>query len=152
MTTTTTVVHHLVDKRFVGITPDTQRVQIDGEAAFKTGMNPMQLLLNALAGCAAFDVVEMVRKRRLAIRGYRVEATGERAEAIPRIYTGIHLRHVLDVPGLEDAMARRFVELAVTKYCSVAASLACPVTFEVVLEHEASADEPPEAVATGEPI
>jgi putative redox protein len=139
--TTTTVVHHLVGKRFVGVTPDTQRVMIDGEDAHKSGMSPMQLVLNALAACSAFDVVEMIRKRRLEIRGYRVEATAQRSESIPRVFTSVHTRHVLDVPGLDDAMARRFVELAVTKYCSVASSLKAPTTFEVVLEHQATSSE-----------
>jgi hypothetical protein len=31
MATTETVLHHLVDKRFVGVTPDGMRVMIDGE-------------------------------------------------------------------------------------------------------------------------
>ena len=136
---TTTTLHHLVDKRFVGITPDDMRVIIDGEAAHKTGMNPMQLVLNALAGCAAFDVVEMIAKRRLEVRHYRVEMSGERRDTVPRSFVRIHSRHVLDVPGLDRAMAERFVELATTKYCSVANSLTAEQTFEVVLEGAATA-------------
>jgi putative redox protein len=130
---TTTTLHHLVGKRFVGITPDEMRVVIDGEAEHKAGMGPMQLVLNALAGCAAFDVVEMISKRRLEVRSYRVEASGERRDTPPRSFVRVHTRHVLDVPGLERAMAERFVELAVTKYCSVASSLTAEHTFEVVL-------------------
>jgi len=53
-----TTVHHVADKRFVGVTPDGQQVMIDGEEYAKTGMNPMELLLNAVGACAAFDVVE----------------------------------------------------------------------------------------------
>jgi putative redox protein len=142
---TTTTLHHLVGKRFVGITPDDMRVIIDGEAAHKTGMNPMQLVLNALAGCAAFDVVEMIAKRRLAVRHYRVEMSGERRDTAPRSFVRIHSRHVLDVPGLDQAMAERFVELATTKYCSVAGSLTAEQTFEVVLEGDPTATEGGEA-------
>jgi putative redox protein len=139
-TATVTTLHHLVDKRFVGITPDEMRVVIDGESAHKSGMNPMQLVLNALAACAAFDVVEMIAKRRLAVRSYRIEATGDRRETAPRSFVRIHMRHVLDVPGLDQAMAERFVDLAVTKYCSVASSLTAETTFEVVLEAGDDAD------------
>jgi putative redox protein len=132
-----TTVHHLVDKRFVGITPDQQRVMIDAEATAKTGMNPMDLLLNAVGACAAIDIVEMLRKRRLTVRGYRIELTGERAGGTPAYYTRIHARHVFDVPGLDEKTAQRFVELGMTKYCSVAASLRAELSFEVALEASA---------------
>ena len=59
--TKTTTVHHLVDKRFVGVTPEGQRVMIDGENEAQTGMRPMELLLNAVGACAAYDIVEMLK-------------------------------------------------------------------------------------------
>ena len=136
MATTATVLHHLTDKRFVGVTPDGMRVMIDGERDHKIGMGPMQLVLNAVAGCAAYDVIEMLRKRKLGVRGYRVEATGERADGTPSPFTRVHTRHVFDVPGLDQRTAERFVELAVAKYCSVASSLHAEMTFEAVLEHD----------------
>lgn len=140
-TTKTATVHHLVDKRFVGIHPDGIRVPIDGMEHARTGMAPMDLVLNAVGACAAFDVVEMIRKRKLELRGYRVELTGERAESIPRVYESIHAVHVFDAPGLDRKMAERFVDLATHKYCSVASSLKAEVTFEVVLEHEDAAEQ-----------
>jgi putative redox protein len=132
----TTTVHHILDKRFVGITPNGHRVMIDAEPEHPTGMRPMQLLLNALGACSAFDIVEMLRKRRLTVHGYRVELEGERSEGIPSAYTSIHAKHVIDAPGLDQKNADRFVELATTKYCSVVASLKVEVSFEAVLEHE----------------
>jgi len=137
--TMTTAVHHLVGKRFVGITPDGQRVMIDGEKTAQTGMRPMQLLLNALGSCAAYDIVEMLAKRRLEIRSYRVELTGHRPDETPSPYSKVVARHVLDVPGLDQRTAERFVGLGMTKYCSVAASLDpdIDIDYEVVLEHEA---------------
>jgi len=152
MAITETVLHHLVDKRFVGVTPDGMRVMIDGERDHKTGMGPMQLVLNAVAGCVAYDVVEMLRKRRLLIRGYRVESVGERREGTPSPFVKVHTRHVFDVPGLDRRTAERFVELALEKYCSVASSLHAEQSFEVVLE--ASDEAPAGAVSgpLGEPV
>lgn len=141
-----TVLHHLVDKRFVGVTPDGMRVMIDGERDHKTGMGPMQLVLNAVAGCAAYDVVEMLRKRKLLIRGYRVESVGERRDGTPSPFVTVHTRHVFDVPGLDQRTAERFVELALDKYCSVASSLHAEQTFEVVLE---ASDEAPAGAVSG---
>lgn len=134
MATKTTTVYHLVDKRFVGITPEGQRVMIDGETHAQTGMRPMELLLNALGACAAYDIVEMLKKRRLEVRGYHIELTGERPEATPAPYTHIHAKHVFDVPGLDAKTATRFVDLGMNKYCSVAASLNATISFEVCLQ------------------
>ena len=61
----TITIYHLTKKRFVGVAPDGQRLMIDGEMVAKTGMNPMEVLLSALGTCSAFDVVEMLQKRRL---------------------------------------------------------------------------------------
>lgn len=132
----TTTVHHLVGKRFVGIHPEGVRVQIDGEEHARTGMGPMDLVLNAVGACAAFDIVGMIEKRRLQIRSYRVDLRGDREEEAPRRYTRIHAVHVFDVPGLDRSIAERFVDLATNKYCSVASSLNAEITFEVVLEGE----------------
>ena len=140
MATKTTTVHHLVDKRFVGITPEGQRVMIDGESAAQTGMRPMELLLNAVGACAAYDIVEMLKKRRLEVQGYRIELSGTRAEGTPAYYTHIYAKHIFDVPGLEQKTAERFVDLGMNKYCSVAASLKAEISFEVVLE--ASSPQP----------
>lgn len=134
--TTETTVHHLVDKRFVGITPDGQRVMIDGESRAQTGMRPMQLLLNAVGACAAYDIVEMIAKRRLEIRGYTIELTGEREDGTPSPYTRIRALHRFDVPGLSRPMAKRFAELGTTQYCSVGASLNAELEVEVELLHD----------------
>ncbi len=131
-----TTVHHIVGKRFLGVTPDGMRLMIDGEDHAKSGMNPMEILLNALGACAAFDVVEMIRKRRLELVSYRVELEGDRADGTPALYTDIRIRHVIEAPGLAQEMAERFVDLATNKYCSVAASLNAAITFDVVLVSE----------------
>ena len=152
MATTETVLHHLVDKRFVGVTPDGMRVLIDGEPEHKTGMGPMQLVLNALAACAAYDVIEMLRKRKLTVRAYHVESFGERRDGTPSPFVKMHTRHVFDVPGLDQRTAERFVELAVTKYCSVASSLRAEQSFEVVLEAGEEAPKGGTSGPLGEPV
>ena len=101
----TTTIHHLVGKRFLGVTPDGMQVMIEGEEHAKTGMNPMEVLLNALGACAAFDVVEMIRKRRLDLLSYRLELEGDRANGMPAYYTDIRIRHVIEAPGLAQKMA-----------------------------------------------
>ena len=135
MASKTTTVHHITGKRFLAENLDGQRFMIDGEQHAKTGMNPMEVLLNALGACSAFDVVEMIRKRRLELLEYRVDLEGERADDVPAYYTKIHARHVINAPGLKREMAERFVDLAMNKYCSVAASLTADIDFSVELVH-----------------
>ena len=125
--------HHLIGRRFVGIADNGQRVMIDGENTARTGMGPMDLLLNALGACAAYEIVGMLGKRRLAISDYRIELSGERAERIPSYYTHIHAKHIFTVAGLDQRTANHFVDLAMNKYCSVAASLKAEIDFEAVL-------------------
>ncbi len=131
-------VYHIVDKRFLAETPDTQRLMIDGEKYAKSGMNPMDLVLNAVGACAAIDIVEMIKKRKLELKGYRIELEGQRFDGVPAYFTHIHAKHIFNVPGLSEKMATRFVDLGMNKYCSVASSLKADTSFEVVLEHDAS--------------
>lgn len=128
-------VHHIIGRRFLAGTPDGQRFMIDGEEHAKTGMNPMEVLLNAFGTCSAFDVVEMIRKRRLELLSYRIELTGERHDGTPAYFTLIRAKHVIDAPGLAQEMADRFVDLATNKYCSVAGSLNAEISYEVELVH-----------------
>lgn len=137
---TRTTLHQLVGKRFVGVTPSGTQVLIDGDGDPRIGMSPMQLVLNAWGGCVAYDVVEMLRKRRVDVLGYRIELEGQRADGTPAYFTNLHARHVIDAPGLDRRTFERFVGLATTKYCSVGSSLKATQTFDVVLEHAAGPD------------
>ena len=134
--TKTTTVYHLGFKRFAGQTPEGQQVMIDAGHDPKTGMNPMELLLNALGACAALDIVEMLKKRRLELLSYRIELTGERVDGTPSPFEHIHAVHIFNVPGLNEKTATRFVDLGMNKYCSVASSLKSELSFEVRLEHD----------------
>jgi len=85
-----------------------------------TGMRPIELVLYGLAGCTAMDVVSILEKKRLDVRGVEVIARGvQREEDHPHYYETIDLEYVVtgvDVP--EEAVARA-IELSEQKYCSV---------------------------------
>lgn len=84
--------------------------------------SPTDLLLEAVAGCTAIDVVEILRKGRQPIEGLEVEVSGERRAEPPRRYT--RLRLVYRITGEVDrARAERAVSLSLDKYCSVFHSL-----------------------------
>jgi putative redox protein len=100
------------------------------------GVRPSDTLLMALAGCSAYDVVEIIGKRRLDLTRLKVTVTAEQAEQAPWAFTRIHLRYVAAAVGLDQEQLARAIDLALNKYCAVRASLApeVAVSFEAVIE------------------
>ncbi|NOT43515.1 MAG: OsmC family protein [Acidobacteria bacterium] len=97
------------------------------------GPSPMQLLVVALAGCMAADVVAILLKGRHPLEGLRASLDGVRADEPPRRLTSAVLQfHVTgDVP---PAAVERAVQLSRDKYCSVFHSLRPEVEFSVAFE------------------
>jgi putative redox protein len=107
---------------FRGGEPGGPESTIDGDNA--AGPGPMLTLLLAAASCSGSDVVLILEKMRVTLAECRIEASGLRRETEPRRYTAIHLEYHLRGDGLDEAKARRAIELSITKYCSVLHSLA----------------------------
>ncbi len=100
---------------------------------------PMETVLAGTGGCAAFDVVSILRKARQDVRGCRLEIEAERAPEPPQVFTRIHMHFVVEGRGLQDKQVRRAIELSAGKYCSASIMLAHTATishdFEI-LEHD----------------
>ncbi len=86
------------------------------------GPKPVELLLTALAGCTAMDVLSILQKKREPVEGLEVLVEGERASEHPRVYTEIQVVYRVRGNVSADAVARA-IELSETKYCSVHATL-----------------------------
>ncbi len=126
-------VHHLGDQRYVGFNDGGQQILIDN-SAIKVGPSPMEALLAALATCTAYDVVEIMKKRKTPLSSYRVEVEGERAEEHPKRYTRITVRHIGVGEGVTQEAFERAAHLSHEKYCSVAASLNSEIVLDARLE------------------
>ncbi len=107
---------------FRGGEPGGPVTTIDGDNAAAPG--PMLTLLLAAAACTGADVAVILGKMRVVLRECRIEASGVRREEEPRRYTAIHLEYHLSGEGIDEAKARRAIDLSITKYCSVVHSLA----------------------------
>jgi putative redox protein len=122
------------NERYIGEANSRHALVMD-TAAEKTAGSPMELVLIALCGCTASDVVGILRKKREPFTRLEVSAEGERASGYPAVYTEIKL--VYRVGGkvshkaMEDA-----VHLSKEKYCSVSAMLAktAKITYEIKYE------------------
>lgn len=99
------------------------------------GPTPMELLLGALAGCSGIDLVNILQKRRIAIREIRIEVAAERAPDHPRVYTRIHLDFHIDTDPIDPVGVQRALGLSANKYCSVSAMLAAGASITYTLHH-----------------
>jgi putative redox protein len=115
--------------------PEGPKVRLDSDA--QTGPGPFDMLLAAVAACAATDVVEIMKKQRTPLEALSVRVEAYRVVNIPRRLASAVLHFtLLGPPAITLHKAARAVELAVTKYCSVRSSLIAdaPVTWTIELK------------------
>jgi len=101
-------------------------VVLDGPADHggkNQGPRPMEMLLMGVGGCASFDVMSILKKSRQAVEDCRCELTAERADAVPAVFTKIHLHFVVKGKALKENMVKRAVNLSAEKYCSASIML-----------------------------
>ncbi len=87
------------------------------------GVRPMEMVLMGLGGCTAFDVVDILKKKRERVSGCVVEIEAERAETTPKVFTKIHVRYIVTGKDIKEESVKRAVELSAEKYCSVSLML-----------------------------
>jgi len=122
-------------ERYVGAATSRHSIVMD-TATDKTANSPMELVLIALCGCTASDVVGILRKKREPFTGLEVAAKGERADGYPAVYTSIHLIYVVHGQVSQKAMEDA-VRLSKEKYCSVSAMLEKTAKITYTIEHVA---------------
>lgn len=106
---------------------------IGGEAL---GARPMELVLMALGSCSALDFINILKKQKQEIQDVNIKIEGKRKDAIPAVFTDIHLLFTLK-GRIDIEKANKAAELAVKKYCSVHDMLAAGgvnITYEVNIE------------------
>ena len=123
------------NERYVGAATSRHSVVMD-TAKEKTASSPMELVLIALCGCTASDVVGILRKKREPFTSLEVRAKGERADGYPAVYTSIHLTYVIRGQVSQKAMEDA-VKLSKEKYCSVSAMLEKTAKITYTIEHVA---------------
>ena len=101
-------------------------VTIDGppdSGGRNAGARPMELMLMGLGGCAAFDVVHILKKGRAAVTRCEARVSAQRAEDDPKVFTRIHLQFTVAGKNLNEKKVARAIELSAEKYCSASIML-----------------------------
>ncbi len=102
------------------------------------GPRPHRLLLLALAGCTAMDVISILRKKRQQVSGLNVVVQGSRAEQHPKVYTQINVLYRVRGNNVDPQAVERSIELSKTRYCPVIGMLGkvAEVTTRYEVEEE----------------
>jgi putative redox protein len=87
------------------------------------GPRPKPLLLVALGGCTAMDIISILRKMRIEPAYFNVKVDGEVTEEHPKHFTKIKLTYEFKGKDLPLDKIQKAVDLSQNNYCGVSETL-----------------------------
>ena len=114
------------EARFLAETESHHTVLMDGppeHGGKNSGPRPMEMMLMAIGGCAAFDVVHILKKGRQSIVSCDAQVEAERSDEVPAVFTKIHLHFKVSGDNIKENIVRNAVKLSAEKYCSASIML-----------------------------
>lgn len=111
---------------FLGESGSGHTVVMDGpedHGGRNMGVRPMEMLLLGLGGCTSFDVMSILSKQRQQVRDCVADIEAERADAVPSVFTRIHVNFTVSGKNLKQSLVERAVKLSAEKYCSASIML-----------------------------
>jgi putative redox protein len=125
---------------FLGESGSGHTVVMDGapeHGGCNMGFRPMEMLLIGAGGCSSFDVVQILQKGRHDLVKCITELTAERVDAVPAVFSKIHLHFKVSGHDLKTEIVERAVKLSAEKYCSASimlgnAGVAITHSFEII--------------------
>jgi putative redox protein len=138
-----TTIHYAKDEFFIGTSPSGHAITIDTKSDRHSAPTPVELLLLAVGGCTAPDVVSILEKKRQIVTDYKIEVTAERRAEHPRAVIKINVHHIVYGHNVSAQAVADAIRLSDEKYCSVAATVRPTATittsFEIIETAEKSA-------------
>jgi putative redox protein len=111
-------------KQFVGVDSSKHSVVLSSQDERNgTGMKPSDLLLVALAGCSAVDVIGILEKKRQEVLGFEVSVKAVQDEDPPWTFRRFELEYVVTGRGIKEKAVADAIELSEQKYCSVSSTV-----------------------------
>ncbi|MFZ5572467.1 MAG: OsmC family protein [Thermodesulfobacteriota bacterium] len=101
-----------------------------------SGPSPMELMLMAVAGCTAMDIVSILKKKRAVFTSVRVNIQGEQAGDYPKRFRHVDIEYVITGRGVKPKAVEQAISLSATKYCSAVASLNATVGHTYRIEEK----------------
>ena len=121
---------------------DNFKIKVDAETAFggnAKGNQPKPLMLAALGGCTAMDVVSLLNKMRMPFDSLQVEVAAELTDEHPKVYQNVKVTYLIKGENVDHEKVEKSVQLSQDKYCGVIAMFKAftNVTYEIVYLTEA---------------
>ncbi len=132
------------DERFVALGTHADRPIVinaphePGATNGPTGFSATELLLAGAGACAAWDVVEILRKRRAQISSLDVTVEGHQQPDPPWTYNRVVLRFRVVADQLTVPVMARVIRLSMVRYCSVVTTIGGVAAIEAIVELVAS--------------
>jgi putative redox protein len=103
-----------------------------------SGASPMELVLMAVGGCSAMDVIGILRKKRLDLRGLEIRLRGQRSDTEPKVFTHLIIHYLFKGQGLSEEPCKKSIELSHEKYCSVLGmvSKTAKIEYDIEIKNE----------------
>ena len=133
------IVKWVDDRTFLGESGSGHTIVMDGppdHGGRNIGIRPMEMILLGVGGCSSFDVMDILQKGRHDIVACVAELSAERVDAIPSVFSNIHIHFKVTGRKLKDKVVERAVKLSAEKYCSASIMLGKSVKithdFEII--------------------
>jgi putative redox protein len=100
-----------------------------------SGMNPKKMLLGALSACSGMDVVEILKKMKVAFTSLEIVAEAEQTEDHPKVFKFVNMVYRLDAKPEDMDKIKKAAALSHDKYCGISAMLTkhCTVSYTIEL-------------------
>lgn len=102
------------------------------------GPRPKSLMLVALGGCTAMDVVSILNKMRVPFTDVKVNVEGNLTSEHPKHFDHMHITYIVKGKNLPLDKIESAVNMSKEKYCGVSYSYkaSMEITHEIVVEEE----------------
>jgi len=99
----------------------------------ETALSPIDNVLASLAACSSFHVLTTLKKKRMSITGYSLEATAKRREEPPKVFTKIHLKYIVRGKNVTPEAVEIAIKLSEERYCSVGGDAKTSSTNNIII-------------------
>lgn len=86
------------------------------------GPRPKPLMMTALAGCTAMDVISILKKMRVELEDFNVIVEGDLTEEHPKQFSRMHVIYEFKGKDLPMDKLKKAVSLSEERYCGVSAT------------------------------
>ncbi len=108
--------------------------RLESEDRGSTGFSATELLLAGAGACSAWDVVEILRKRRATVAALDVKVEGTQQDDPPWTYTRVALHYRVVCESLSFQVIARVIRLSIVRYCSVITTIVAAAAIEATVE------------------